>query len=157
VLAGRAGHCKVRRAAYLVDAGSGFLFDQDLAALVHPGLQIEMMRAAQFAGILVLNVSRLLQRVSGTAHATPRGRGFSSRNGHVMVLAGFFASNADAPGAWQGAGKLRSGRAYNGSGRTKLERFRAKWNPARAKKTRQNNGVERRRRMCQNRTAQRSR
>src|SRR5450756_2709587 len=66
---------------------SGFLLElQDLAALVHAGLQIEVMRTAQFAGILVLGIGRLLQRIRRAAHATPRGRCFSTGNGHVGVL-----------------------------------------------------------------------
>src|SRR5436305_9376935 len=70
-----------RRAAIL--SGSGFLLGlQNLAALVHAGLEVEMMRTAQFAGILVLGIGRLLQRVRRAAHATPRGRCFSSGNGH---------------------------------------------------------------------------
>src|SRR5207302_10766862 len=70
-------------------ARSGFFLGfEDLTALVHPGLEIEMMRAAQFAGILVLGIGRLLQRIRRTAHATPRGRCFSSGNGHIGVLKG---------------------------------------------------------------------
>src|SRR5437016_4481653 len=66
---------------------SGFLFGlQNLAALVHAGLQIEVVRTAQFAGILVLNVSGLLERVRRAAHATARRRGFSAGNGHFGVL-----------------------------------------------------------------------
>src|SRR5450755_622657 len=54
---------------------SGFLLGlQNLPALVHAGLQIEVVRAAQLAGILVLGIGRLLQRVRRTAHATARGR-----------------------------------------------------------------------------------
>jgi hypothetical protein len=45
-----------------------------------------VMRPAQLAGILVFNVGRRLQRIRRTAHATPRGRCFSSWNGHVGVL-----------------------------------------------------------------------
>src|ERR1700733_10388630 len=52
--------------------GSGFFLGlQHLPALVHAGLQIEVMRTAQFAGILVLGVSRLLDRIRRAAHATP--------------------------------------------------------------------------------------
>ena len=47
---------------------------------------VEVMRTAQFAGILVFDVGRLLERIGGTAHATPRRRGFSSRNGHFNIL-----------------------------------------------------------------------
>src|SRR3954452_5823630 len=62
---------------------SGFLLGlQNLAALVHAGFQIEVVRTAQFAGILVLGIGRLLERVRRAAHATPRGRCFSSGNGH---------------------------------------------------------------------------
>src|SRR4249920_1469967 len=62
---------------------SGFLLGlQNLPALVHAGLQIKVVRTAQFAGILVLGIGRLLQRVRRAAHATPRGRCFSSGNGH---------------------------------------------------------------------------
>src|SRR3954466_9888558 len=59
-----------------------FLGLQDLAALVHAGLEVEVVRTAQFARILVLSVGRLLQGVRRAAHATPRGRCFSSGNGH---------------------------------------------------------------------------
>src|SRR6476661_5758199 len=61
---------------------SGFLLFQHLPALIHAGLEVEVVRTAQFAGILVLRIGRLLQRVRRAAHATPRGRCFSSGNGH---------------------------------------------------------------------------
>ena len=41
------------------------LRSEDLLAAVHAGLQVEVVRTAQFAGILVLDISRLLQRVGG--------------------------------------------------------------------------------------------
>src|SRR5882724_6395764 len=51
---------------------SGFLLGlEDLAALVHAGLQVEVVRTAQFAGILVLGIGRRLQRICRAAHATP--------------------------------------------------------------------------------------
>src|SRR5437899_10981780 len=59
---------------------------QNLAALVHAGLQIEVVGTAQFTGILILDIGWLLQSICRAAHATPRGRCFSSRNGHVGVL-----------------------------------------------------------------------
>jgi hypothetical protein len=65
---------------------SRLFFLQDLAALVHAGLQIEVVRTAQFAGILVLGIGRLLQGIGRTAHATPRGRCFSTGNGHIGIL-----------------------------------------------------------------------
>src|SRR4051812_4582081 len=59
---------------------SGFFLLQNLTALVHAGLEVEVMRAAQFAGILVLGIGRLLQGIRRAAHATPRGRCFSTGN-----------------------------------------------------------------------------
>src|SRR5436305_3040550 len=59
---------------------------EHLAALVHAGLEIDVVGAAQFAGILVLDIGWLLQCIRRAAHATPRGRCFSSWNGHVGVL-----------------------------------------------------------------------
>ena len=44
---------------------------QDLAATIHAGLEIDVMRTAQFAGVLVLDVGRLLERVGRAAHAAP--------------------------------------------------------------------------------------
>jgi hypothetical protein len=41
-----------------------------------------MVRTAQFAGILVLDIGRVLERIGRTAHAAARGRGFSLRDGH---------------------------------------------------------------------------
>src|SRR5467141_1938675 len=62
---------------------SGFLLGlQNLPTLVHAGLQIEVVRTAQFAGILVLGIGRLLQGIRRAAHATTRRRCFSSGNGH---------------------------------------------------------------------------
>src|SRR5690242_6705305 len=58
---------------------------EDLAALVHAGLQVDVVRAAQLARILVLDISGALKRVGGTAHAAARGRGFSLRNSHLEL------------------------------------------------------------------------
>ena len=91
----------------LPDARSGFFLGlQDLPALVHAGLQVEVMRAAQFAGILVLGISRLLQRVRRAAHATPRGRCFSTGNGHVEYPLGVLSEASSETGPLQrfGAG-----------------------------------------------------
>ena len=46
------------------------------------GLEVDMVRAAQFARILVLDIGRLLQRIGRAAHAATRRRRFSFRNGH---------------------------------------------------------------------------
>src|SRR5689334_11636228 len=55
---------------------------QDLAALIHSGLQIDVVWTTQFAGILVLHVSGPRERVGGAAHAAARWRGFSFRHSH---------------------------------------------------------------------------
>src|SRR5205814_5339172 len=65
---------------------SGFLLLQHLPTFVHTGFQVEVVWAAQFAGILVLDISGLLQCIRRAAHATPRGRCLSSGNGHIGVL-----------------------------------------------------------------------
>src|SRR5882757_4761323 len=73
----------VRRPPAFVRFPSGFFLGlQDLTALVHAALEVEVVRAAEFAGILVLDVSGLLERVRRAAHATARRRGFSAGNGH---------------------------------------------------------------------------
>jgi hypothetical protein len=61
-----------------------FLRRQNLATTIHAGLQVDVVRTAQFAGILVFNVGRGLQRISRTAHAALGRRGFSFRNSHFM-------------------------------------------------------------------------
>src|SRR5262245_5807076 len=65
------------------EACSGlFLRLEHLAAAVHSGLEIDVVRPAQFARILVLDIGRLRQRVGGAAHPAPRWRRFSFRDGH---------------------------------------------------------------------------
>src|SRR5690606_10409313 len=51
-----------------------FLRRQNLATAVHAGLQVDVVRTAQFARVLVFDVGRTLQSVCGTAH-TALGRG----------------------------------------------------------------------------------
>src|SRR5262249_57750001 len=55
---------------------------EDLAAAIHAGLEIDVVRAAQFAGILVLDIGRRCERVGGAAHPAPRRRSLSFRDGH---------------------------------------------------------------------------
>jgi hypothetical protein len=61
------------------------LHRENLTAPVHAGLQVDMVRAAKLAGILVLDVGRGLKGVGGATHAAPRGRRFSFRNGHFRL------------------------------------------------------------------------
>src|SRR6201988_5528349 len=65
---------------------SGLFLLQHLPALVHAGLEVEVVRTAQLARVLVLDIGGLLQRVGGAAHATARRRGFSAGNGHLSIL-----------------------------------------------------------------------
>src|SRR3954466_6807134 len=58
---------------------------QHRPALVHAGLKIDVVRAAQLAGILVLDVGRALQRIRRPAHAPPRGRRFLFWHGHGEI------------------------------------------------------------------------
>src|SRR4029450_7246056 len=58
---------------------------QYLTATIHAGLQIDMVRAAQFAGILVLDIGRGLQRIGGTPPAALRRRSFSFWNSHGIT------------------------------------------------------------------------
>src|SRR6476646_9034771 len=86
-----------QKAASLFRIRSGFLLLQHLPTLVHAGLEVEVVRTAQFAGILVLGIGRLLQCVRRAAHATPRGRCFSSGNGHNGPL-GVLSEASSEPG-----------------------------------------------------------
>src|SRR5215470_14360540 len=80
---------------------------EHLPALVHAGLQINMVRTAQFPRILVLHIGRLLERIGGSAHPAPRGRGFSFGDGHGCTP------------SWR-ANECSEGRAYRGSARRTL-------------------------------------
>jgi hypothetical protein len=67
---------------------SGFLVlrRQNLAAAVHAGLEIDMVRTTQLAGILVFHIGRGRERIGGAAEAALHRRGFSFRNGHRISL-----------------------------------------------------------------------
>src|SRR4051794_36434251 len=58
---------------------------QHRPALVHAGLEIDVVRTAQFAGILVFDVGRALQRIRRPAHAPPRWRRFLFWHGHGEI------------------------------------------------------------------------
>src|SRR5579875_874700 len=66
---------------------SGFgLRLQYLAALVHARLEVDVVRSTQFAGILVLDISRPLERIGGTAHAATRRGDLLLRHSHGQKL-----------------------------------------------------------------------
>src|ERR1700721_615173 len=58
------------------ERGSAFLgfrlLGQHLPAAIHAGLEIDVVRPAQFAGILVFDISRTRERVGRAAPAAPR-------------------------------------------------------------------------------------
>src|SRR5271156_5116417 len=62
------------------------LLADHLPATIHAGFQVDVMRTAQFAGILVLDIGRSLQRIGRTAHAALSRRRFSFWHGHGVVL-----------------------------------------------------------------------
>jgi len=57
-----------------------------LAAAIGAGLQIDVVRAAQLARVLVLGVGVRAQGVVGAAHVATRGRYFALRNGHFRLF-----------------------------------------------------------------------
>jgi hypothetical protein len=61
------------------------LLGENLAAAVHPGLEIDMMRAPQLARILVFHVGRRLERIGRTPESALHPGGFAFGNGHVAV------------------------------------------------------------------------
>lgn len=65
-----------------------FFRGQDLTTLVHPGLQIDMVRTAKLAGVLVLNETVGPQGMMCAAHIAPGGRYFSFGDGHGGCLLG---------------------------------------------------------------------
>ena len=62
-----------------------FLLRDDLAALVHAGLQVDVVRPAQFARVLVFGVGVGPQGIVRTTHVAARRRYFALRNGHVRL------------------------------------------------------------------------
>jgi len=78
---------------------------QNLTAAIHARLQVDVVGAAQFARILVLDIGRGGECVSGTAHAATRRRSFSSRNSHDRLLratAGSTEPHRPHPLIWRG-------------------------------------------------------
>src|SRR5271170_7762273 len=73
---------------------------QDLAAPIHAALEVDVMRAAQLARILVLDIGWRLERIGGAAHAAARGRSLASGNGHRV--------NSDRKRAREGAPEMKA-------------------------------------------------
>src|SRR5829696_7233149 len=73
---------------------------EDLAAAVHAGLEVDVVRAAKLARILVLDIGRGLQRVGRAAHAAARRRGLSFRNGHGSSPVVWATVKSEAPNRW---------------------------------------------------------
>ena len=57
---------------------------QNLTAIIHAGLQIDVVRTAQFAGILVLDIARGGESVGRATEAALHRRRFSFRNSHFL-------------------------------------------------------------------------
>ena len=91
-----------------------FLGRDDLAALVHAGLQVDVVRALQFAGFLVLDIAVGPQGVMRAAHVAARGGGFSLRNGHGRLSLADRGRTAAETGARRG-GRLCPNRAGDSS------------------------------------------
>ena len=62
-----------------------FLGRQNLTATIGAGLQVDVVRTAQFARVLVFGVGIGSQSVVGTTHVATRGRYFALRNSHVRL------------------------------------------------------------------------
>jgi hypothetical protein len=61
----------------------GFFLDgEHLTAAIAPRLQVNMVRAAQLAGVLVLDIGRRLQRIVASSVAPLHARDFSFGNSH---------------------------------------------------------------------------
>ena len=67
------------------EVGLVFLRRDDLTALVHAGLQIDVVRALQFAGFLVFDEGIGAERVVRAPHVAPRRGYFAFRNGHGRI------------------------------------------------------------------------
>src|SRR4051812_49070046 len=98
--------------AYVRLASGLLLCLEDLPAAVHAGLEVDVVRAAEFAGVLVLDVRRGLDGVGGAPHAAPRGRGLSFRNGHGCLPV--WRAQRLAVGQAPLASRSREGAAYTG-------------------------------------------
>src|SRR5215204_2373996 len=70
---------------------------EDLATAVHAGLEVDVVRSAKLARILVLDIGRGFERVGRAAHAAARRRGLSFRNGHGSSPVVWATVKSEAP------------------------------------------------------------
>src|SRR5262245_53677176 len=63
---------------------------EHLPAAIHAGLEVDVVRTAQLARILVLDIGGRLERVGGAAHAAARRRSLFPWHGHGIVLLELF-------------------------------------------------------------------
>src|SRR5436309_12826900 len=63
-------------------AGSGLLGLENLLAAIHAGLEIDVMRTAQLARILVLDIGGGSDRIGGAAESAFHRRSLAFWNGH---------------------------------------------------------------------------
>ena len=63
-----------------------FLDLHDLTATIHAGLQVDVMRAVQFTGCLVLDIGIILERIMGAAHIALGACDFGLWNSHGFGL-----------------------------------------------------------------------
>ena len=63
-----------------------FLDLHNLTATIHAGLQVDVMRAVQFTGCLVLDIGIILERIMGAAHIALGACDFGLWNSHGLDL-----------------------------------------------------------------------
>lgn len=71
---------------------------QNLAAPIHTGLQIDMVRTAKLAGILVFDIGRCLERIGCAAHAALRAGHFTFGYGHFLLHSRAIRARRPDPG-----------------------------------------------------------
>src|SRR5215471_6463439 len=95
---------------------------QHLPATIHAGLEIDVVRTAQLARILVFDIGRGLEGVRGASHAPPRRRGLFPWHGHGVVFLELFVRRRQPAER-----RFRFGsRAYRGTRRATLG-GRSRW------------------------------
>lgn len=64
---------------------SGIFGLEDLAPAIHPALQVDVVRSAKLARVLVLDIGRPGERIRGAALAALHARSLSFRNSHEVL------------------------------------------------------------------------